>query len=196
MEGCYCGRCYTHVCICVKDDITLLISGEVSSGRSIQMDSGPRTGIKLAGNKMDLTSENVIMPRLPGSQQDDDYKTTNQINNTIIRLLGLAFLLPLLKYINQYTRKVMNTFWYILSNLNQILLAPAMFHVKHILRIKLNNPSSTGFLSIPSITSEYNASSPLCSITPLFSINQSSVEFYHTGTSGVPWLQEYVHRLS
>jgi len=158
--------------------------------------SSPEICTDLTTNTTKITTETTQSSQI--QKHSLDHKHANlqpQDDLSSIWIALMASLLPLLKYINQYTRKVRNTFGHILSNLYQILLAPTMLHVKHILRIKLNDPSSTEFLSIPSMASEYTASSPLCSITPLFYINQSSVEFYHTGTSGVPWLQEDVHRL-
>lgn len=119
-------------------------------------------------------------------------KPTSLVKDIILKLCYMV-LVSSLEFKSQFNKGFRKRLWLILHGLSQdtMVLISTMFHVKHTLRIKLNDPSSTGFLSIPSITSEYNASSPLYSITPLFYINQSSIEFYHTGTSGVHWLQEY-----
>jgi len=156
--------------------------------------SSPEICTNLTTNTTKITPETTQLSQI--QKHSLDHKHTNlQPNDDLssIWIALIALLIPLLGHLNQFTRKLRNTFWHILPNLNQILLAPTLLHVKHCLRIMPKRCAPLEHSSIQAMNN--NTSSALCSVTPYLSINASSFEFYHNSTSGVPWSNEYMHRL-
>ena len=76
--------------------------------------------------------------------------------------------------------------------LDTLDLTSTRFHVKHTLGIRSKRFGPLEYP--PTQATNNNTSSAVYSITPHIQHYPSSFEFYHNSTSGVPWLQEYMHR--
>jgi len=113
-------------------------------------------------------------------------KPTSLVKDIIRRLLGSAPVLSILKFSERFNMGLRKQLWLILHHLSldTMVLISTLFHVKHISRMLLNQLRVTKYLFKSGY--DYTPSSVMYPITPLFYHNQSSVEFYHTGTSGVP----------
>ncbi len=122
-------------------------------------------------------------------------KSTSLVKDNTMKLLGSFELVILQEFINQFRevrRRLMLISRYLC--LDTLDLTSTMLYMKHCLRIKSKRFGPLEYP--PTQAKNNNTSSALWSITPYFSINASSFEFYPNSTSGVPWIQEYMHRLN